>query len=106
MPATGSQEVPAKTEAVFEYIKQCAKDMRTVKYKEVADEVGLTAIGMAYPLGYIRDHICRNRRLPWLNAIVVNSDTRRPGDSFLPSDFEFAESDELFWRGMVLQVFA
>jgi hypothetical protein len=107
MPVAGTPNVPAKTEAVFEYVKKCAVEMRTVTYKEVAEQVGLVAVGMAFPLGYIRDHVCRPRGLPWLNVIVVSGGpTKRPGEKFLPPKFEFADSEELFWRGMVLQVFA
>jgi hypothetical protein len=98
-------KIPAKTEEVFEYLKVCAGQMRTVTYGEVADAVGLTPIGMAYPLGYIRDEVCRPRGLPWLNAIAVNQQTRRPGDSFLPAGVAVGRDEERFWRGMVLQVF-
>ncbi len=97
--------IPAKTREVFEYVKKCAGDMRTVSYEEVGDAVGLPAIGMSKPLGYIRDSICRERGLPWLNAIVVNKGTRRPGDAFLPAGVAMGRDEERLWRGMVLHVF-
>ena len=97
---------PAKAREVFDYVKACAKDMRTVTYKEVANAVGLAPTGMAFPLGYIRDHICIERGLPWLNVIVVSSESHRPGDKFLPTSVDFGKDDELLWRGMVLQVFS
>ena len=73
---------PAKTYEVFEYLKGCAGDMRTVPYKELGDEVRLPAVGTAKPLGYIRDHICIPRKLPLLTFIAVQSHTRRRGEVF------------------------
>ena len=97
---------PAKTQEVFEFLKKCAKHMRTVTYGEIASEVGIAAVGIGYQLGYIRDVICIGRGLPLLNAIGVRMDTRRPGDAFLPDGVETQVDEELIWRGMVLQVFA
>lgn len=101
------QRIPAKAEEVFEYLKGCASQMRTVTYGEIAEAVGLAKPGVGRPLGYIRDVICRSRGLPWLNAVAVNAHTDRPGVSFLPEDVSMGQADEeLLWRGMVLQVFA
>src|SRR5690348_244004 len=102
-----SAQPPAKTNEVFTYLQMCANEMRTVTYGEVAQAVGLVAAGMGRPLGYIRDQVCRARGLPWLNAIAVNTDDRRPGKSFLPDEVSLSNDDqERMWRGMVLQVFA
>jgi hypothetical protein len=103
-----NQRIPAKTREVFEHLKICASQMRTVTYKEIADEFHLAKPGVGRPLGYIRDTICRARGLPWLSAIVVNRHTDRPGRSFIPEGTTvLSEVDkELLWRGMVLQVFA
>lgn len=99
--------MPAKTEEVFEYLKDCVFQMRTVTYGEIAQAVGLAKPGVGRPLGYIRDEICRRRGLPWLNSIAVNAHTDRPGIGFLPQDITMGQADEeLLWRGMVLQVFA
>jgi hypothetical protein len=99
--------MPAKTKEVFEYLKRCATDMRTVSYREIAEQpqVKLAPVGLGLQLGYIRDQVCRERGLPWLNAIAVNSETRRPGDSFLPVGVAIGRDEERLWRGMVLQVF-
>lgn len=96
---------PAKTDEVFEYLKRCATQMRTVSYGEIANHVGIAAIGIGNQLGYIRDRVCRERGLPWLNAIAVRAETWRPGDSFLPADVSVGRDEERMWRGMVLQVF-
>ena len=102
-----SIRIPAKTRKVFEYLKICAEQMRTVTYKEIAEEVNLAKPGVGKPLGYIRDEICRKRGLPWLNAIAVSSTTDRPGVGFFPEEIIISEVDEEYlWRGMVLQVFA
>lgn len=98
---------PAKTPEVFDLLKRCASEMRTIAYSEIAEQVGLANVGVGTPLGYIRDHVCRERRLPWLNAIAVNATTRRPSDGFLPIGVTIAaDTEERLWRGMVLQVFA
>lgn len=100
-------QVPAKAREVFEFLKDCASQMRTVTYGEIAEEVGLAKPGVGRPLGFIRDEVCRRRGLPWLNAIAVNAETGRPGEGFLPLDFAVTRDDEeLLWRGIVLQVFA
>jgi alkylated DNA nucleotide flippase Atl1 len=99
--------IPAKTREVFEYLKECAEQMRTITYGEIANEVGLAKPGVGRPLGYIRDEICRRRGLPWLNAIAVNLRTSRPGDGFIPEDITLhSDDEEILWRGIVLQVFA
>jgi hypothetical protein len=98
--------MPAKTREVFEYLKTCASEMRTVSYVEVGKATDVHQIGIGAQLGYIRDHVCRERGLPWLNALAVNATTRRPGDSFLPAGVAIGRDEERLWRGMVMQVFA
>ena len=97
---------PAKTGEVLDFLKSCADDMRTVTYGEVAEKTGLAAPGLTHQLAYIRDEICRRRGLPWLSAIVVNTQTRRPGHAFLPGDISFGDDGDRLWRGMVVHVFA
>ena len=103
--------MPAQTEEVFEYLKKAAREMRTVTCGEIAADTGLAAPGTGYPLGYIRDEVCRARGLPWLSAIAVSATTRLPGGAFLPegagvsADLD-SEDFKIWWRGMVLQVFA
>ena len=97
---------PAKSQQVFDYLKQCAADMRTVSYGEIAKACGLAPAGIGYQLGFVRDEICRKRGLPWLSAIAVNADTRRPGGSFLPEGIALGDDGDRLWRGMVLHVFA
>ena len=104
------QNMPANTPRVLEFLKLCARDMRTVTYGEVAAHVGLTFTPAIIPcLNHIRDQICRPRGLPWLPAIAVAVANRRPSEGWLPSDdarIPDGEFPELWWRGMVLQVFA
>jgi hypothetical protein len=97
---------PAKTKQVFDYLKKCAYDMRTVTYGELAEAVGLAPSGIGYQLGYIRDRICRTQGLPWLNAIAVRTSDRRASHGFLPEGVQIGDGEERLWRGMVLQVFA
>jgi len=97
--------VPAKTREVFDFLKTCAKEMRTVTYAEVAEEVGLAKPGVGKPLGYIRDRVCRERGLSWLNAIAVSQRTGVPSEGFLPEGVTMGTDETVLWRGMVLHVF-
>jgi hypothetical protein len=97
--------IPAKTSAVFDLLKKHAGEMQTITYGEIAHDVGLANEEVGQPLSYIRDHICRHRGLPWLDALAVNRHTMRPSQGFLLG-LELGGDEERFWRGMVLQVFA
>ena len=57
--------IPAKTREVFEYLKGCASQMRTVTYKEIAEEVNLAKSGVGRPL-----------ILPDLPRVEINSNPR------------------------------
>jgi hypothetical protein len=104
-------EAPKNSRAVFEHLKLLAKRMRVATYGEIALAIGeredreIAPVSLNYPLGFIRDNICRERGLPWLNALAVNGETWLPGDSFLPEGVAFGEDDRILWRGAVLAVF-
>lgn len=104
-------EAPKNSRAVFEHLKLLAKQMRVATYGEIAAAIGekegreIAPVSLNYPLGFIRDNICRERGLPWLNALAVNSGTWLPGDSFLPKGIAFGEDERVLWRGAVLAVF-
>ena len=92
--------IPDKTLEVFNFLKKRAYEMRTVSYGRVALAVG-------NHLDTIREEICVPGGLPFISAIVVNAETRRPGQGFLPAGMEVSEHEfDLFWRGTVIQVFA
>lgn len=100
-------KIPAKTAEVLEVLKQCAGHMRTITYGEIAEQCGLAAPGVGYQVGYIRDHVCRAHGRPWLSVIVVSTDGMRPSGNFLPDELSLPEDEtEVWWRGMVLQVYA
>jgi hypothetical protein len=102
---------PKNSRAVFEYLKFLAKRMRVESYGEIALAIGkeegheIAPVSLNYPLGFIRDEICRKRGLPWLNALAVNATTWLPGESFLPSGVAFGDDELVLWRGAVLAVF-
>ena len=99
--------MPARTEEVFRVLKEAARKMRTVEYGDLAEEVGLAKPGVGMPLGYIRDELCRARGLPWLTALAVSRINGLPGGSFLPDGISLPKDDfPVWWRAMVLQVFA
>jgi hypothetical protein len=105
------KDAPKNSREVFQYLKLLAEQMRVETYGEIASAVGkkhgrkIAAIGLSYPLGFIRDRICRPRSLPYLNALAVSASTRLPGDSFLPEGVAFGEEERILWRGTVISVF-
>ena len=100
--------VPARTEEVFEYLKQCASRMRTATDGEVAAAVGSPfPPSVITPLNYIRDKVCIPRGLPGLSALAVNGETRMPSAGFLPDKMVISDADfPIWWRGMALLIFA
>lgn len=104
-------EAPKNSRAVFEHLKVLASKMRVESYGEIAATIGkkenrtIAPVSLTYPLGFIRDHICRPQGLPWLNALAVNDKTWLPGDSFLPSDVKFGDDELVLWRGSVMAVY-
>jgi hypothetical protein len=89
-----------------------AKRMRVETYGEIAAAIGqaenreIAPVSLGLPLGFIRDSVCRENGLPWLNALAVSADDWRPGDSFLPAGVAFGKDEDVLWRGAVLAVFA
>lgn len=105
-------DAPKNTKAVYEHLTLLAKRMRVETYGEIAAAIGededreIAPVSLSRPLGFIRDSICRERGLPWLNALAVGSKSWLPGDSFLPAGVAFGEDQRVLWRGAVLTVFA
>lgn len=112
------ENAPANSEAAFEVLKECAKYMRTISYEDLGSEIGRkhgdagpAPVSLRFPLGFIRDEICRRKGLPWLNALAVGKSSSVPGESFIPPGAGGPEVNDpaaelLWWRGMVLQVYA
>ena len=65
------------------HLVRCAQLRETITYGELGGRIGIHHRPVRFLLGYIRDEICRQRNLPLLNVIVVNKNTRLPGESFL-----------------------
>ena len=105
-------EAPKNSRQVFDHLKLLAKRMRVETYGEIATAIGqaedreIAAVSLSFPLGFIRDKICRPRGLPWLNALAVNVAHWLPGDSFLPKGVAFGSDEQILWRGAVLAAFA
>ena len=91
-----------KTQAVFDCLKQCAAQQRTVNYGDVGKQVGLAARGTAKPLYYIRD-VCLERGLPPLTALVVRKDTGLPSVGLKPDQTQVTRAE---WHEMTSRVFA
>ena len=105
-------DAPKNTKAVYDRLTLLAKRMRVETYGEIAAAIGqaenreIAPVSLSRPLGFIRDQICRQHGLPWLNALAVSADDWHPGDSFLPPGVAFGEDEAVLWRGAVLTVFA
>lgn len=109
-------DAPKNSKEAFEALKRCAAYMYTITYEDLAKEIGRlrgdsgpAPVSLNLPLGFIRDQVCRPRGLPWLNALAVSKATMTPGESFIPPGAGTTKNttDEfLWWRGMVLQVYA
>lgn len=103
---------PKNTEAVWNHLTAQARRMRVESYGEIATAIGrqerreIAPVSLSYPLGFIRDEICLKRGLPLLNAIAVNNDTWKPGDSFLPAGMNFGGSETVLWRAAVISAFS
>jgi hypothetical protein len=104
-------QAPKNTRAVFDHLKLLAKRMRVETYGEIATAIEKAAgheiapLSLRYPLGFIRDNICRPRGLPLLNVLAVNGEDWRCGHSFLPDGVAFGDDEPTLWRGAVLAVF-
>lgn len=64
---------------VFEHLKMLTQRMRVETYGEITAAIGkkegwkIAPLSLKYPLGFIRDKICRPRGLSRLNALAINS---------------------------------
>ena len=104
-------DAPKNSRELFDYLVVLAGKMRTESYGEIAEGLGsrvgrrIAPLSLRRPLGFIRDKICREKGIPWLNALAVNGKTWLPGASFLPSGVAFGKDEEILWRGVVMAVF-
>jgi len=66
------------------YLVRAAQSRKTLTYKELGAKLGVHHRQVGRYIGYIRDEICRPKRLPLLNCLVVNGQSGMPGESWLP----------------------
>lgn len=106
------ERAPKNSELLYKHLCKMARRMRVETYGEIAAAIGtsegreIAPVSLGHPLGFIRDEICLKNGLPLLNALAVNGDTWRPGDSFLPAGMSFGRSEDVLWRASVSAVFA
>ncbi len=76
-------------------------------YEEVGEAVGFPAVSLGRYLEGVY-HACVERGLPWLNVLVVNKSTRRPGHGWQGTwnASGVLIDPELVWRMAVAQVMA
>lgn len=65
-----------------------------ITYKQLGEAIGMHHRPLRFVLGHLRDDILIPRGLPLLNCLVVNADTRMPGESWLPAGQQLPESLE------------
>jgi len=86
--------------------------MRVESYGEIAAAIGeeedreIAPLSLNYPLGFIRDQICRTRGLPWLHALAVNAETWLPGESFPSPDVAFGDDERVLSSTSIIEPFA
>jgi hypothetical protein len=71
-----------------------AQKRETPTYGQVAGKIGCHHRVLNQVLGYIRDEITIPRNLPMINAIVINTGTHLPGESWLPEGTSHLSKDE------------
>lgn len=69
------------------HLAQCAKEQRLITYGELGKLVDVYPLYMTKPLDVLRDRILVEHRLPRIDALVVNQDTKEVGDSFYEGGF-------------------
>jgi len=86
MSAQGKDWIRDKALLAIPELVRCAQLRETITYGDLARRIGLHHRQMRHIAGYVRDKICRPRKLPLLNALIVNAQTRMPGESYLPGE--------------------
>ncbi len=76
------------------HLVRAAQRRETPTYGELGKAIGRHHRPIRHVLGYIRDDIVLPRGLPMITAIVVNDNTRLPGDKFLPEGTEDLTEEE------------
>jgi hypothetical protein len=89
-----TQRVIDRAHRALPYLVHFAKSRRAVTYGQLSGLIGVHWRTASDWLGYIRDEICIPRGLPLLTAIVVNKQTRLPGDNWLPEGTENLSAEE------------
>lgn len=64
------------------HLALCAIEKRTITYGELGELIGVPAFFMGQSLDYLRDQILPNHKLPRLDALVVNKESKEAGESF------------------------
>ncbi len=76
------------------FLVEAARTRKIHTYGEMAAKIDVHHRVLNNVLGFIRDEICIPNKLPFINAIVINADTRLPGDSWLPEGTSHLSADE------------
>ena len=81
------------------HLVQLAESHDTITYGELAQRMRVpNPRTLAWPLWYIRDEICRKRKLPMITAIVVTKGTGLPGAGFLPEGTRHLTKEQIKQR--------
>jgi hypothetical protein len=67
---------------VLPHLVHCAQTRKTITYGELAAKIDRHHRAIPHSLGHIRHKFLKPKGLPFLTAIVVNQETRLPGDSW------------------------
>jgi hypothetical protein len=78
------EQVHQKALIALPYLVRAAQSRKTMTYKELGAKIGVHWRHVRAVAGHIRDEICRPRKLPLLNCLIVNGQSGMPGESWLP----------------------
>lgn len=74
----------------WKILVECAKNKKTITYKDFSNEIKIHHRTVRYPLEYIQDY-CLKNQLPPLSILVVNKTTGLPGTGFKAWEIEDSE---------------
>jgi hypothetical protein len=67
------------------HLVNCAKEGKTITYKEIGDKINCYHRSFYQALYYIRDEFCIKNGHPIISGLVVKVDTQLPGKGWHPN---------------------
>lgn len=91
---------------LFETLRQCAEEQRTITYLEREQITNINRQNPR-PQTYLLENVLLPHGLPRLDALVVGTDTRTPGDGFWRDEPDLGRDEKMLrWIKMRDEAFA